>query len=157
MVMNMAIGQGDNSQSIMNMARFYTALATDGSSAKPEIARLRPERNKIMNLSDDQMAKLRDAMVGVTSTGGTAASAALGGGVALAGKTGTAQRFGATAGQTCDHAWFVGYAPADKPKIVVAIMLECGGHGYRAARIASAIIGKYLGVTPISLIQTEGN
>jgi len=157
MVMNMAIGQGDNSQSIMNMARFYTALATDGSSAKPEIARLRPERNKIMNLSDDQMAKLRDAMVGVTSAGGTAASAALGGGVPLARKTGTAQKFGATAGQTCDHAWFVGYAPADKPKIVVAIMLECGGHGYRAARIASAIIGKYLGVTPISLIQTEGN
>src|SRR5205823_10745230 len=38
MVMNMAIGQGDNSQSIMNMARFYTALATAGSSPKPEIA-----------------------------------------------------------------------------------------------------------------------
>ena len=157
MVMNLAIGQGDNSQSILNMARFYTALATDGSAAKPEIARLRPERAKIMNLSDDQMAKLREAMVGVTSAGGTAASAALSGGVALAGKTGTAQKFGATAGQTCDHAWFVGYAPAEKAKIVVAVMLECGGHGYRAARIASAIIGKYLGITPISLIQTEGN
>ena len=48
-------------------------------------------------------------------------------------------------------------APAEKAKIVVAVMLECGGHGYRAARIASAIIGKYLGITPISLIQTEGN
>jgi penicillin-binding protein 2 len=156
-VMNMAIGQGNNSQSILNMARFYTALATDGSAAKPEVVRLKPERNKIMNLTDDQMAKLRDAMVGVTSSGGTAASAALGGGVALAGKTGTAQRFAATASQQCDHAWFVGFAPADKPQIVVAVMIECGGHGYRAARIASAIIGKYLGITPISLIQTEGN
>jgi len=96
-------------------------------------------------------------MVGVTSAGGTAASAALGGGVTLAGKTGTAQKFAATASQKCDHAWFVGFAPSEKPQIVVAIMLECGGHGYRAARIASSIIGKYLGITPISLIQTEGD
>jgi penicillin-binding protein 2 len=156
MAMNMAIGQGDNSQSILNMARFYTALATDGSAAKPEIVRRRPERARIMNLAEEQMDALRAAMVGVTSQGGTAASAALSGGVALAGKTGTAQRFAATAAQQCDHAWFVGFAPADKPKVVVAVMLECGGHGYRAARIASAIIGKYLGVTPISMIQTEG-
>jgi penicillin-binding protein 2 len=157
LVMNMAIGQGENSQSVLNMAKFYGALAMDGTAARPEIVRRSPERTRIMNLSAEQMNDLRLAMVGVTSTGGTAASAALGGGVALAGKTGTAQRFAATAAQQCDHAWFVGFAPSDKPKIVVAIMLECGGHGYRAARIASAIIGKYLGVTPISLIQTEGN
>ena len=40
-----------------------------------------------------------------------------------------------------DHAWFVGFAPADDPKIVVAVLLEFGEHGYRAARIASKIIG----------------
>jgi len=155
--LNISIGQGANAQTILNMARFYTALATDGSAAKPEIVQRRPERRKIMNLRPEQLADLRKAMIGVVSVGGTAASAALSGGVTLAGKTGTAQTRSIGSGKECDHAWFVGFAPVEAPRIVVSVMLECGGHGYLAARIASAIIGKYLGVTPISLIQTEGN
>ena len=43
----------------------------------------------------------------------------------------------------------MGFAPADKPKIVVAVMIEFGGHGTRAAAIASKIIAAYLHVTPI--------
>jgi hypothetical protein len=43
-------------------------------------------------------------------------------------------------GKELDHAWFVGFAPADDAKIVVAVMIEFGGHGTRAAAIASAII-----------------
>jgi len=39
----------------------------------------------------------------------------------------------------------------------VAVLIECGGHGYLAARVASAIIGKHLGVTPVLLMQTEGD
>jgi penicillin-binding protein 2 len=156
-VLNLSIGQGENAQSVVNMARFYSALATDGFAAKPEIVTRQPERTRVMNLTAEQMTDLRNAMVGVTSAGGTAASAALGGGVMLAGKTGTAQKFALTASQQCDHAWFVGFAPADKPKIVVSVMIECGAHGYLAARMASAIIGKYLGITPVSLMQTEGN
>jgi penicillin-binding protein 2 len=155
-VMNISIGQGENSQSILNMARFYTALATDGSAAKPEIVRRRPERTKLMTLTPKQLDDLRQAMAGVTQAGGTAASAALSGGVTLAGKTGTAQVYALTASKQCDHAWFVGFAPVEKPKIVVAVMLECGGHGYLAARVASAIIGKYLGVPTMLNIQTEG-
>lgn len=156
--LNMAIGQGDNAQTIINMARFYTALATDGSAARPEIIRRRPERTKIMNLTTDQLDALRRAMAGVTAEGGTAASAALGGGVTLAGKTGSAQTVSLLPGRKqCDHAWFVGFAPVENPKIVVSVVLECGGHGYLAARVASEIIGKYLGVKPVSRIITEGN
>lgn len=155
MAMNMSIGQGDNAQTVINMARFYSALATDGSAPKPSIVRRQTERTRIMNLTPEQLADLKNGMVGVVSAGGTAASAALGGGVTLAGKTGTAQ-IAALGKSSCDHAWFVGFAPADKPKVVVSIAIECGGHGYLAARIASAIIGKYLGVTPVSLMQTEG-
>lgn len=154
--LNLSIGQGENAQTVVNMARFYTALASDGFAAKPEIVTREPERTRIMNLTTVQIAKLREAMVGVTSAGGTAASAALSGGVALAGKTGTAQT-AALGKNLCDHAWFVGMAPAEKPRIVVSVMIECGGHGYIAARIASAIIGKYLGVTPVLLMQTEGD
>jgi len=157
--LNMAIGQGDNAQTIVNMARFYTALATDGSAARPQIVSLRPERTKIMSLKPEQIAELRAAMAGVTAEGGTAASAALGGGVILAGKTGTAQTAANVVGKKalCDDSWFVGFAPMDNPKIVVSVVLECGGHGYLAARVASEIIGKYLGVKPVSKIITEGN
>jgi penicillin-binding protein 2 len=152
--LNLAIGQGENDQTILSMARFYTALATDGSAATPRIATFKkPHREKLLHLSPQHMDSLRKAMASVVAAGGTAASAALTGGVVLAGKTGTAQN---SQNPDLDHAWFVGFAPAENPKIVVAVMLEFGDHGYAAARIASAIIGRYIGVVPRILMQTEG-
>jgi penicillin-binding protein 2 len=152
--LNLAIGQGENDQTILSMARFYTALATDGSAATPRIAKFqKARREKLLHLSPAHMDSLRKAMASVVAAGGTAASAALTGGVILAGKTGTAQN---SQDPERDHAWFVGFAPMEAPKIVVAVMIEFGDHGYAAARIASAIIGKYLGVVPRILLQTEG-
>lgn len=148
--LNLAIGQGENAQTVVNMARFYTALATGGYAATPEIARRTPERRRIFQLTPAQMDGLRTALAGVVQAGGTAAASRIEG-VMLAGKTGTAQ-----AGPRGDHAWFVGFAPADAPRIVVAVMLEYGGHGTRAAHIASAIIAHYLKVAPASAVQTEG-
>jgi penicillin-binding protein 2 len=154
-VLSMAIGQGDNSQTILNMARFYTALATDGSAAKPEIVRAKPERVRIVQLTAQQIDQVRGALVGVVE-GGTASASAIKG-VQLAGKTGTAQTGQLDAfGKELNHAWFVGFAPADDPKIVVAVMIEFGGHGTRAAAIASAIIANYLKVTPVVDLTTEG-
>ena len=147
-VLNLAIGQGENSQTILNMARFYSALATDGSAARPEIARLKQERVPIMKLTPEQLDEVRGALVGVVAHGTAAASAIKG--VLLAGKTGTAQSGKFTPGGTeLNHAWFVGFAPANDPKIVVAVMIEFGGHGTRSAAIASKIIAAYLKVTPI--------
>ncbi|MEO8563564.1 MAG: penicillin-binding protein 2 [bacterium] len=154
-VLSMAIGQGDNSQTIVNMAKFYTALATDGQAAKPEIARVKPEREQIMKLTPQQMEQVRAALVGVVE-GGTASASAIQG-VKLAGKTGTAQTGTLDAsGKELNHAWFVGFAPASDPKIVVAVMIEFGGHGTRAAAIASKIIAAYLKVTPVVDLTTDG-
>jgi penicillin-binding protein 2 len=154
-VLSMAIGQGDNSQTILNMARFYSALATDGSAAKPEVVRGKPERTPMVKLSAEQMDQVRAALVGVVA-GGTASRSAIKG-VQLAGKTGTAQSGTLDAfGKELNHAWFVGFAPADDPKIVVAVMIEFGGHGTRAAAIASAIIANYLKVTPVVDLTTDG-
>ena len=154
--LNLAIGQGDNSQTVVNMAHFYTALATDGYGAKPHVARVKPERLKMLNLNVDQMAQLRTALANVAQAGGTAAvaGAALKG--VLAGKTGTAQSGVHKNGVELNHAWFVGFAPGDDPKIVVAVMLEFGGHGTRAAIIASSIIAHYLHTNVTSALQTEG-
>src|SRR5262245_39867779 len=131
--LNLAIGQGENAQTVVNMARFYTALATDGSVARPQIVHRDTERSKIFDLTAEQMDGLRDALKGVVSTRGTAASAAVQG-VQVAGKTGSAQN-----PPNPDHAWFVGFAPADNPKIVVAVLIEFGLHGYIAARVATKI------------------
>jgi penicillin-binding protein 2 len=150
--LNLAIGQGANSQTVVNMAKFYTALASDGYASKPEVVSRNPERTKIINLSAEQMDGLRKAMAGVTSAGGTAASANIQG-VTLAGKTGSAQN---TENPDKDHAWFVGFAPAEDPKIVVAVFLEFGMHGYYAARVASKIIGHFLNITPVDMIDTGG-
>jgi penicillin-binding protein 2 len=155
--LNLAIGQGANSQTVVNMAKLYTALASGGMAARPEIAHLVAQRKPIYRLSPELQNTLLNGLKAVTEAGGTAAASALTGTTStgekavLAGKTGTAQNPG---GQ--DHGWFVGFAPADHPKIVVAVLLEFGLHGSRAAHIASAIISHYLKVAPIQATMDEG-
>ena len=154
-VLSLAIGQADNSQTILNMARFYTALATDGKAVRPQVVRGKPESEQLIKLTPQQLDQVRGALVGVVE-GGTASASAIKG-VQLAGKTGTAQTGTLDAmGRELDHAWFVGFAPAENAKIVVAVMIEFGGHGTRAAAIASSIIANYLKVTPISSDLTTG-
>jgi len=153
-VLNLAIGQGENSQTILNMARFYAALATDGTAPKPMIARTKQERDTLMHLTPEQLDQLRGALVGVVE-GGTASASAIKG-VQLAGKTGTGQSGKFENGKELDHAWFVGFAPANDAKIVVAVMIEFGGHGTRSAAIASKIIAAYLKVTPIIEQMVDG-
>jgi cell division protein FtsI/penicillin-binding protein 2 len=136
-VLSLSIGQADNAQTPINMAKFYTALATDGYAATPQIVAREPEREKILNLTPEQLQGIKDALSDVVSRG-TAAGAQIKG-LTIAGKTGTAQVNGQR-----DNAWFVGYAPADNPKIVVAIIVEEGLHGSAAARVATKLMERYL-------------
>jgi cell division protein FtsI/penicillin-binding protein 2 len=69
---------------------------------------------------------------------GTAAGAQIQG-LTIAGKTGTAQN-----PPHPDNAWFVGYAPVDDPKIVIAVMIEEGLHGSAAAKVATKLMERYL-------------
>ena len=148
--LNLAIGQGENEQTVVNMARFYTALATDGHAVRPHIVNQPVERTKLFDLTPEQMAGLREALHGVVSSRGTAASAALKG-VEVAGKTGTGQN-----PHGRDHGWFVGFAPKDDPKIVVAVLVEFGEHGYVAARIASKMMERYLKASIIQPVNVTG-
>lgn len=150
--LNLSIGQGENSQTVVNMARFYTALATDGAAARPEVVRGQSERTQLFTVTPAQLRALQDAMVAVVGTGTARASQLEG--ISIAGKTGTAQN---AQDADRDHAWFAGYAPAEDPKIVVVVLLEFGGGGSRAARIASRIIEHYLKVRVLALPQTEGS
>jgi penicillin-binding protein 2 len=156
-LLSLAIGQGENSQTVANMARFYTALATDGSIVRPEIVRRQTQRTKVFKLTPEQMAGLQDAMAGVVSSRGTAAGAQIQG-VIIAGKTGTAQTGVFRNGVELNHAWFTGYAPANDPKIVIAVMLELVPyHGSNAALIASKMIERYLKRPTVQGAQLEGD
>ena len=151
LVLNQAIGQGDNDQTILSMARFYTAFASrDGYAVEPRIVtNAKPiRREQLLHLTPQQMAAVREALTEVLTERGTANSARLPD-VVAAGKTGTAQN----SRSDLAHAWFVGFAPAHDPRIVVAVMVEFGDHGYTAARYATAIIAKYLGVRPPIIMQ----
>jgi penicillin-binding protein 2 len=151
-ILNLAIGQGENQQTVANVARFYSALATDGHAATPHMVRGSPDRVQILRLSERQSAGLRAAMSEVVSARGTAGSAAIEG-IVLAGKTGTAQN---SADRSRDHAWFAGFAPAEDPKIVIAVMIEFGEHGYAAARMASRAVSFYLKAATAELANTDG-
>ena len=148
--LNLSIGQGENSQTVVNMAKLYSAFAAKGQAPRPEIAHLVPQRKQVFSLSKVQDSVVLEGLKAVLEAGGTAGASAIQG-LTLAGKTGTAQNTGGA-----DHGWFVGFAPADQPKIVVAVLLEFGLHGSRAAHIASAIIGHYLKVGPIKATMDEG-
>ena len=155
-VMNMAIGQGENAQTVIDMARFYAALAENGQEPTPEIAATKPpERRQLFSLSPTQEDDVRAALIGVARAGGTAASAQIKG-VLLAGKTGTAQTGIRKNGVELNHAWFAGFAPANDPKILVVVMIEFGGEGPRAARAASSIISYYLKSNVTSLVEAGG-
>jgi penicillin-binding protein 2 len=148
-VLNLAIGQGENAQTVINMAKFYTALATDGSAAKPEVAKLTPARERLFSLDSVQFSQLRAALANVVESGTAVRSKIQG--VVLAGKTGTAQsRKYDKNGKELNFSWFVGFAPADDPKIVVAMMLEyVPFQGATTATLVSKIIGSYLHATPV--------
>ncbi|HSG81110.1 MAG TPA: penicillin-binding protein 2 [Gemmatimonadota bacterium] len=141
-VLNLAIGQGEDAQSPLKMAQIFAALGSDGTLRTPRVARDGPptEPTGVLPLSEEQLAQLKQASVEVVnSETGTARGSRLREWT-LAGKTGTAQN---PHGE--DHAWFIGYAPAENPAIVAVVIVEQGGHGSSAAApIVSRLIRYYL-------------
>jgi cell division protein FtsI/penicillin-binding protein 2 len=97
-----------------------------------------------IDLPEEWWKRLSDALVAVVE-GGTAKAAQIPG-VRVAGKTGSSEH--ASGART--HGWFVGYAPADNPKIAIAVVLEAAGHGGAVAvPVAKEILEAYL-KTPAS-------
>jgi cell division protein FtsI/penicillin-binding protein 2 len=95
-----------------------------------------PDPVRTANWDPMNVATVVNGMYGVVNEGGTGTAAAIPG-VAVAGKTGSAQRISnalaksgsAIAKEMQDNGWFVGFAPANDPEIVVAVLIEAGIHG----------------------------
>jgi penicillin-binding protein 2 len=136
--LNLAIGQGENSQTLLNMVRLFQMLASDGKSRPPYVVRPTAEPPYDLDLSPDQLAGLREAMINVVERG-TARGARLAE-LRIAGKTGTAQN-----SQGLNHGWFIAFAPAEDPQIVVGAIIEYAGHGTVVAPMVARVIAHYLG------------
>lgn len=152
-LLNLAIGQGENQQTMLRQALFYTALATGRSPVVPHIARSELlEQRRVpwdLGLSEAHRLQLVEAMKRVVNEpGGTAYSFRLDRWT-LAGKTGTAQN---PHGEP--HSWFVGFAPADAPQVVIATVVEFGHPDNTvslAVPVAAALVRRHLeleGVPP---------
>jgi penicillin-binding protein 2 len=162
-VLNLAIGQGPNSQTPLKMAQFYVALARDGSAPPPLLAQdVQVGEGWSLQLGPEHLAALREGLRRVTAPGGTAH---LGGTLEhweVVGKTGTGQNPLSLQGLAEDHAWFAGMAGpfGGDPEIVVVAIVEFGASGSQvAAPIVSKTVDFYLrrkhGI-PIDTIQTLG-
>lgn len=127
-----AIGQGRISATPLNMAILAGAIANGGTAMSPHlIYGTNPRR--IGQIFEAEIAeKLAEMLVGAVAQG-TGAPAAVAG-ITVAGKTGTAQN------ETgIDHSWFIGHAPAENPRVALAIIIENTGGGQRASRLAGQI------------------
>jgi penicillin-binding protein 2 len=170
---SISIGQGYDLTTPLQLAVAYAAIGNGGTLYEPRLVlrRRRPEtgieetRPKITGtvpVKPENLALIRKALGGVVEQPGGTGSKARVPGVSVAGKTGTAQviRLEHFDGvkeskipiQYRDHAWFVSFAPAEDPEIVVAVLSEHGGHGGSAAApIAQKVLAKYFekkGVVP---------
>lgn len=174
---SVGIGQGYNLASPLQLAHATAMLANDGVAYPPHFVReiraplpegnhqFQPPPSETLAIDPASLALVKQAMGAVTQPGGTAAMAAAGAPYPIAGKTGTAQVIGIKQGATYkedqikerhrDHAWFIGFAPLEKPMIAVAALVENGGHGgSTAAPIVRKVMDYYLlGITPTPLVQ----
>ena len=125
-------------------------MATNGWLPHPHLIRETAPSPQHLEIAPQTFAAVRRALTEVVESG-TGRAAALEG-IAVAGKTGTAQVFKHSAGIDADklpkderdHAWFVGYAPAAAPTIAFAVVVEHGGHGgTTAAPIVRRVLEVY--------------
>lgn len=151
---SIGIGQGYNAFTILQLARATAALANGGKLVKPRLVKaiedprsgkvieMAPEVEANLNIPEDWLALVRDAMVEVNLSG-TGARVMAGTPYKVAGKTGTSQVFSIKQNETYvasrvaerlrDHSLYVAFAPADDPKVALAVIVENGGFGAAAA------------------------
>ncbi|NWH04511.1 penicillin-binding protein 2 [Desulfobacter latus] len=166
--LSISIGQGFNLVTPLQMAVFISAVGNKGTLYRPRLVKsvqdakgqvireIEPDITGGLPASQKNLAIVRQGLLEVVhGNRGTARRIRLPG-IQIAGKTGTAQVFSRKAGEKFDnkklrrtlqdHAWFVCYAPAQNPKIAIAVIIEHGEHGSSAAApVAKELIHAYLG------------
>ena len=172
---NFSIGQGDTVITPLKLAQMYAAIGNGGTIWKPTVGKaivttdgqviktIEPEKLGTLPASKATIKLLKESLRAVI-TGGTGTGAFAGFPIAVSGKTGTAQVFGKNANGTLksDTSWFASYAPTDKPRFAVVMMVSQGGFGASSSGVGVRQIYETLfGVTgsavvPGAAIYPEG-
>jgi penicillin-binding protein 2 len=149
---SVSIGQGYTTVTPIQLAVALGGLAMGGVWYRPHLVKeaAGAEQPRTGDLHQENVATVVSAMVGVVDEGGTGASAHIDG-ILIGGKTGSAQQISnglahsnrALAQEKKDNSWFVGFAPADHPEIVVAALWENGEHGALSAPLVRDVIKAY--------------
>lgn len=150
-IVSLGIGQGELGVTPLQMAVYVSALANGGTLYRPHAVRkffnpeadpkeiIIPVEGKKLPIKPEVMELVRQGMFLVVNGAGTATHVRIPG-INVAGKTGTAQN-----PHGKDHAWFIGFAPFENPKIAIAVIVENAGFGGAvAAPIAKQLIEFYL-------------
>ncbi|HSB49247.1 MAG TPA: penicillin-binding protein 2 [Burkholderiales bacterium] len=163
---SIGIGQGYNAYTPLQLAQAVAMLANGGTAYQPRIVStiedfrtrertaLDKRSMRTAELKRDHLAVVREALIGVNKEG-TAARSFANAPYLSAGKTGTAQVIGIKQGEKYveskvqeelrDHSLFIAYAPADNPRIAVAVVVENAGFGARtAAPLTRKVLDYYL-------------
>jgi penicillin-binding protein 2 len=174
---SIGIGQGYNAYTPIQLAQATATLANNGVMFRPHLVQhitdtktgaktlVEPQPLKALPLKQEHIDVIKKAMVGV-NTEGTGTRAFAGAGYVAAGKTGTAQVFSykgvehkteTMQAHLRDHGLYIAFAPADDPKIALAVLVENGGFGAQAAApIARQVLDYYLlGKVPKSAAPTD--
>jgi penicillin-binding protein 2 len=158
------IGQGYNAFTPVQQAQAIAIIANDGVAVAPHLVKsienvkdgsvrqVALQSTQALHVKPEHLAVIKNALVGVPREG-TSAQAFVGTKYVSAGKTGTSQVYSLKGEKYSkqvderlrDHAWYIAYAPADKPRIAIAVLVENGGFGAQAAApIARAVFDYYL-------------
>lgn len=143
-----AIGQGYVSATPIQMALMTATFANGGNIYKPSLVRTVQPPSATVRLKPETIRMMKDALSGVVNEPNGTAQGARSSLAVVGGKTGTAQVVGKKKGTASerfmDHAWFVAFAPVDKPGIALSVFVEHGGGGGAvAAPIAKKAIEAY--------------
>jgi len=149
---NTAIGQGYVAATPIQMAVLTGAIANGGNLYRPALIKeAKATISGRLRARPETLEIIKSALSGVVNEPGGTGWAAKSQITSIAGKTGTAQVVAMKRAPQYlpekfrDHAWFVAFAPVEKPEIAVAVLVEHGGHGGGAAApIAKRAIEGYL-------------
>lgn len=147
-----SIGQGYVSTTPVQMAVMINAVTNGGYVYRPSILKgSEPVLIRKAAVSPETLQTVKEAMQGVVNEPGGTGAAARSNTILIGGKTGTAQVVGLNKGPKYlgenlrDHAWFIAFAPVDKPQVALSVLVEHGGHGGSAAApIAKNAIEAYM-------------
>ena len=176
-VLNASIGQGDNNFTPMQIAKYISSIANGGTVVRPtiiksvlnsdgtevpkeEIKKYTNEKLGIeetddgINISAENINIAREGMrLAASEAGGTAYNVFKKFNIEVAGKTGSAEAGQDQNGNDLVNAWFVCFAPFDKPEVAVVVMIENCGHGNYAAEVARDVLTQYFGMNESSSVD----